>query len=537
MNDSEVDKILKEINENKNKKKEELFHNYEKKPSDTPKLKPPVIDVPLDEKPPVQAEPIKLELKKAEPEQAEKKHPEPKPEKQEVQEQPSTEQDSVLTLSEEPSGQELTEENTEQETTLETSGDNTDGEVTDENATDEENSNGVYFAEYEEEEQPQDDSKKKRNKIIIAVVCVIVIIAVALGVYFGFFYNKKTPEPETTAPTTTEQTTVPVKQTLNPLTGEAGYDESALNQRPVAVVVENEYSTAAVKPQWGISQADIVLEGESEFSTRMLMFWADYNKMPEQIGPTRSARPPFIRFSQLFDAVFIHAGLSHTAGGYVGADTVFENENVDHINLLSLSESGEYFGRDYSRTKVVEHTGYLNGTKVAKLLESKNIDTSLNMSKFTALSFNESEKKLSDTAANSVSFKWSSNCPKKASFTYDEKSGKYTTTDFDSKFGESDVAWENLIFLLDTTEYVVKENYKGSGNSETYCNYDLSGGKGMICSDGTALEIEWGVTDGKLWMKDLSGNAVSLNPGKSYIGYGSLNHGGEYSLGTSSDNN
>lgn len=525
MNDSEVDKILKEINENKNKKQKELFNKYEENQNN--KIKPLSIDVPLDEKPPVKKE-IKSEQIFDEPKQIEKKQADAKTEKMEPSPQQNTEQDSPLILSEEPQDPDFTEDNGEQETSLKTS---------DKTSADENTSDGVYFAEYDEEEMPQEDSKKKRNKIIIAAVCIVVAIAIALGVYFGFFYNKKTPEPQTTAPDTTEQSIAPVKQTLNPLTGESGYDEGALTQRPVAVVVENEYSTAAVKPQWGISQADIVLEGESEFSTRMLMLWADYNKMPKQIGPTRSARPPFIRFSQLFNAVFIHAGLSHTAGGYVGADTVFENENVDHINLLSLSESGEYFGRDYSRTKVVEHTGYLNGTKVAKLLESKNIDTNLNMSKFTALSFNENEKKLSDTAANSVSFKWSSNCPKNAEFTYDEASGKYTTSDFDSKYGKSNVAWENLIFLLDTTEYVVKENYKGSGNSETYCNYDLSGGKGMICSDGTALEIKWGVTDGKLWMKDLNGNSVSLNPGKIYIGYGSLNHGGAYSLGTSSNNN
>lgn len=527
MNDSEVDKILKEINENKNKKQEELFNKYEEKPNDKVKPKPSVIDVPLDEKPPVKKA-IKSEPIFDEPKQIEKKQEEAETEKKEQSPQQSTDKDSPLILSEEPQNPNFAEDNSEQEMPLKTSESDDTDETSDETSADENASDGVYFAEYDEEEMPQEDSKKKRNKIIIAAVCIVVAIAVALGVYFGFFYNKKTPEPQTTAP---------IKQTLNPLTGEPGYDEAALTQRPVAVVVENEYSTAAVKPQWGISQADIVLEGESEFSTRMLMFWADYNKMPEQIGPTRSARPPFIRFSQLFNAVFIHAGLSHTAGGYVGADTVFENENVDHINLLSLSESGEYFGRDYSRTKVVEHTGYLNGTKVAKLLESKKIDTNLNMSKFTALSFNESEKKLSDTAANSVSFKWSSNCPKNAEFTYDEASGKYTTSDFDSKYGKSNVAWENLIFLLDTTEYVVKENYKGSGNSETYCNYDLSGGKGMICSDGTALEIQWGVTDGKLWMKDLSGNSVSLNPGKIYIGYGSSNHGGAYSLGVSSDNN
>ena len=49
------------------------------------------------------------------------------------------------------------------------------------------------------------DSKKK---VIIAVVAVIAVIAIAVGVYFGFFHNKKTEEPQTTqAPQTTQSTT------------------------------------------------------------------------------------------------------------------------------------------------------------------------------------------------------------------------------------------------------------------------------------------------------------------------------------------
>lgn len=511
MNENEVEQILKEINNNKMKKQQELFSNTAEQPKEE---KEPVIDVPFD-----------TELPKPEPEQ------ETQVEKEEVAEPQLELHEQELTEEPQPDEEQETDEEDEEQVAEDSQSE--EQEDTQEEAEENE-ADGVYFAEYEEEE-PEPEASDKRNKIIIAAVCVVVAVAVALGVYFGFFHNKQTEEPSTEQPTVTQGVTVAEPKTLNPLTGEAGYDESALSKKPVAVVVENEYSTAAVKPQWGIAQADIVMEGESEFSTRMLMFWADYNKMPKQIGPTRSARPPFIRFSQLFNAVFIHAGLSRTAGGYVGADTVFENENVDHINLLSLSEGGEYFGRDYSRTKVVEHTGYLNGTKVAKLLESKNINTDLNMSKFSALSFNREEKKLSDTQAKNVSFKWSSNCPKNAKFTYDEASGKYTTSDFDSKYGKSEVAWENLIFLLDTTRYVVKENYKGSGKSETYCDYELSGGKGIICSNATAVEIQWGVTDGKLWIKDLSGNPVSLNPGKIYIGYGSSNHGGSYSISDSSD--
>lgn len=390
----------------------------------------------------------------------------------------------------------------------------------------------IYFSEMAEQ---VDDKKPKKKGKTIAIVLVVLalVVAIAVGVYFYFFNGNKQDEATTA---TKAQATEAVSETSplgpqNPLTGEAGYDESALTQRPVAVVVENEYSTSSVRPQWGLADADIVLEGESEFSTRMLLFWADYNKVPEQVGPARSARPPFIRFSQLFNAVFIHAGLSHSKDNYVGADEVFKNENVDHINLLSFSESSSYFHRDKSRTSTIEHTGCLMGAHTAEMLQKSKINLKLNESKFTKLQFNDEAKALSSNTANEVSFKWSKGyCPKLGKYTYDAEKHKYTTTDFDSKYGTSGVEWENLIFLLDETEYIVKHNYKHAGNSETYCNYNLSGGKGIVCSEGTCVEITWGVKDGKLWMKDAQGNEVKLNPGKSYIGYGSSNHGGYYEV-------
>ena len=117
-------------------------------------------------------------------------------------------------------------------------------------------------------------------------------------------------------------------------------------------------------------------------------------------------------------------------------------------------------------------------------------------------------------------------------FSYDESTHKYVTEDFDSRFGESGVQFENLIFLLADTEYIVNADYKG-GQGETYCDYDLQGGgTGTVISEGYALDITWGVTDGKLWMKGSDGNSISLNAGKSYIGYGSNNYGGGLALNT-----
>lgn len=394
----------------------------------------------------------------------------------------------------------------------------------------------------QEYEEITDTKSKKNKKPLIIAVIIIVIIALAAGIYFGFFYNKGTEDKQQpksgkiTVEAAVEEETGP----FNPLTGEAGYNAEAVGQRPVAVVVENEYSTESVRPQWGIADADIVMEGESEYSTRLLLLWADYTAVPEQVGPTRSARPPFIRFGELFDSIFIHAGLSRSKGNYVGADTVFQEDDVDHINLLSYTEDGTYFGRDYDRTSTVEHTGFLNGTNLAALIEENEFTTTIDESSFTALDFNQEAQPLSDISATAVNFNWSDvystgKCPKTGHFTYDSEGGYYTTTDFDSDYGTADLQFENLIFLLDETEYIVKENYKSAGNSEVYCDYKLAGGDGKVLSEGTVIDITWGVENGKLWMKDSSGNSVTLNPGKSYIGYGSSNNGGSITVNPDSE--
>lgn len=385
-----------------------------------------------------------------------------------------------------------------------------------------------------EEDEAQDDDDKKGGKppkkVIIAIVAVVVAIAVGIAV-FAMTRNKENPEQPKQSITQETTTEAPVIETAkNPFTGEAEYNEVAVGKRPVAVVVENEYSTEAVRPQWALADADIVLEGESEFSTRLLLFWADYTKVPSKVGPARSARPPFIHFSQLFDSIFIHAGLSKSKGNYVGANTVFTNENIDHVNLLA--ESSTFFDRDNSRHTAIEHTGYLKGENVPDLISKKGFRTEAKESKFTSLSFYDEETKLSDTVANKVEFRWTTkgNCPKKGHYYYDSTSKTYKTTDFDSKYGESGASWKNLVFLLDQTQYVVKENYKGKGSSETYCDYKLSGGKGAVLSEGTYVDITWGVTNGKLWMKDASGKEIKLNVGKTYIGYGSENYGGTITI-------
>ena len=354
---------------------------------------------------------------------------------------------------------------------------------------------------------------------------------------------------------------VPQVPPHNPLTGayaEDGFDTAALDRRIAAFVVEN---TPDARPQWGMTDPDynpdLVLQGEVEGGiTRMLWFYADYEKLPEIIGPTRSARPPFIKFSELFDAIFIHWGMSHSSGDYVGANKIFEWHGVDHIDQMYLDDQEGMYGRDQTRDVAVEHTGIIYGDKVAATIKNEGIRTTPN--EYTTLYFNDEPGPVSETPATTVNVRYSEVAMEGMTWKYNEEDEMYHTDAFDNDF-----ARDNLLVLTDDTEYITKENYQMTGGSVTYCNYEFNGGLAKLYSKGTVKEIEWTVEDGKLILKDPSvdieeakkdkeSNAIiitpepqegedeeaaaarayavqPLNKGKTWIGWISRNNGGSVS--------
>jgi hypothetical protein len=250
---------------------------------------------------------------------------------------------------------------------------------------------------------------------------------------------------------------------------------------------------------------DIILQGEVEGGiTRTLWLYADYEKLPEIIGPTRSARPPFVKFSELFDSIFIHWGMSHSKGDYVGAKTVFRRDKVDHIDQMSLDDQEGLYGRDTSRAVNVEHRGIIYGDKVAATIKNEGFRTE--PKEYTKLCFNRVTEPVSETAAANVGVKYSERAFEDTYWTYNEEDGMYHTSNF-----ENDLARENLLVLSDETEYITKEGYAGPGStgSVTYCDYKLKEGDGKLFSKGTVKDIKWRVVDGKLELIDPSTDAAT----------------------------
>ena len=367
----------------------------------------------------------------------------------------------------------------------------------------------------------------KKRLLCIAILSILILALLAVS---GCSKKEPVEEPvveeeEVVEEEVVEEEVPPVEtlsETVNYFTGEPRSVTGPLT-RPAAVVIENSYYA---RPQWGMDDEtlppDIILEGEVEGGiTRMLWFYADYTNMPDQIGPLRSARPPYIRFSEFFDSIYIHWGLSHSKGDYVGADKVFRDDEVDHIG-----DGGDVglYGRDNSRDVDIEHTGIMYCDLLPEAIEDLEFRTEIDMDSFTILKFNGAPEDIGGNPCSKVTLVFS-DVTASAEWYYNEESKKYTSEDY-----QNDVARDNILVLMDNTEYVYKDNYGGSGSGLSYCDYLFDGGKGIYANQGKSIDITWKVEEGKLVLLNASGEPLLLNPGKTWIGWGSANNGGSITV-------
>lgn len=348
-----------------------------------------------------------------------------------------------------------------------------------------------------------------KAKRILAVILAAVIALTLFGCS-----AKSDKAPTKVSESTTETTTKPVPVN-NPFTGEDDFSSKAVGVRPVAIVVEN---LSPARPQWGITSPDIIVEGEVEGGiSRMLWLYADCNSVPEKVGPLRSARPSYVKFSKLFDAVFIHWGGSHSKGDYVGGYETIKKEKVDDIDGMN---GGKLFGRDTTRRVSSEHRGILNGKNIASTIKSKKYRTTINESNFTRFTFNDDIKDAGTESASGVNVTFSNRTDTRK-FTYSTSDKKYHTNDW-----KTDVKFQNVIVLMAKSTYITTP-YKGS--TTTYLNYTLSEGNGYYASNGKIAPIKWSAKDGQLNLTDAEGKTLALNKGKSYIGLASSNNSGKVS--------
>ncbi len=344
---------------------------------------------------------------------------------------------------------------------------------------------------------------KLRKNSIFKTLALTLALFIIIGAFAGCGKPKEDETTTVAPPTTAAPATEPyLTGNINPLTGEANYPSELLNNRPVMISVENHKDA---RPQWGITDADIVWEMEAEGGiTRMLLMFADSSRIPEQVGPTRSARHYFVELVEGFDAIFVHFG------GSPQAYTALDNHGTDHID--GMSDSGA-FSRDNSRNVSSEHRAYTTGDKVVNAIENKGFRTTLESDYLDPFKFSTAPRKLSGGECTQMVVDFSNYAT--YTYSYNAEDNLYYSSLNGNNFNDSDGNQQNFSNLLIC--YVGKTSL---GDSKGRISLDLSEGHGVYVSNGTYEEITWKKGDYSDMMKfyDSNGNELALNTGRTYIG-------------------
>lgn len=348
----------------------------------------------------------------------------------------------------------------------------------------------------------------RKNHLFRKSVSLIMAMLFILGTFTGC--GDKGEETSTTAPATT-QAVAPapdapsglyVTGNYNPLTGEGNYSEDLINNRPVFVSVENHYDA---RPQWGITSADIVWELPAEGDiTRMLLMFADASRLPDKIGPTRSARHYFIEIVEGYDAILVHFGGSPQA---YSAISQYGTSNLDGMSL------GSYFSRDNSRDVAIEHRAYTTQEKIMSAIDNYDVRTTIEDGYKNPFTFYSSTQSLSGGACTQFTVPFSSSTT--YTLTYNETDKVYYSSLGSNPFMDDNGTQQNftnVIVCYVDVSYI-------AGDSKGRKSLDLSSGEGYCFTNGTYEQISWEKGDYEDTMNfyGANGEELALNVGRTYV--------------------
>ena len=350
---------------------------------------------------------------------------------------------------------------------------------------------------------------RHKNKFTKALSLMLALIFIA-SAFTGCGGDKNTEESTTEAPQNDIiENNEPIDTAIrNPLTGEADYDEALLNNKPVFVVVEN---SAAGRPQWGLTSSDMVFEMVAEGGiARMLLVYSDLSRLPDKIGPVRSARNYFVNIVEGFGGAFIHFG------GPPNAYAALTDNGT--VRMDGLANDGTYFKRDSGRLSAgvsKEHTAYTSKDMATDYFTKNNLDLTIEDAYKKPFKFNADTQKLSGGDCTEFTFVLSSGY--KYTYTLNEEDNRYYSTLNGSKFVDSEGNQQNFdnVIICYTSIYPLDD-----GTNDKRVVIELNEGSGVYVSNGTYENITWkkGGTENVLKFYGADGEELKLNIGRTYVG-------------------
>lgn len=279
-------------------------------------------------------------------------------------------------------------------------------------------------------------------------------------------------------------------------------DESLKNQRPIAVMVDNE-STAL--PHYGVTEADVVYEIMNSTAngriTRLMCVVKDWGNI-KQFGSVRSTRPTNIMLAAEWNAVLCHDGgpfyindwlakpySNNFSGGFARVNNGKSREFTEYICTGDLDKkfSASKYSTEYNEHYAGPHYQFaksevtLDGEK-----DCKNI----------SLPFPHNSSKL----------------------TYNESTGTYDYSEYgkahkDPLHDNKQLTFKNVILQNTTFSQLDEHGY-------LIYNAIDSGRDAYYITNGKAKEVIWikpGEKDITIYLDKETGEQIEINTGKTYV--------------------
>lgn len=287
-----------------------------------------------------------------------------------------------------------------------------------------------------------------------------------------------------------------------PLTG-LPVEASTLDQRPIAVMLDNHVSA---RFQSGLSDADVVYEvlAEGSITRYMAVF---QSRLPDVIGPVRSARPYYIQLALSYNPLYVHVG---------GSDQAF----IDIKRLQMADIDGMKAGSDvYYRTdhKSIPHNMYTSYKGITTEQNRRNYSEKVT---YEGLSIKSDYQAIEGDKADYLKVTYKSPTDK-------DKLGYYIEFKYDTETkaykryvnGQAQKDETTGIHLEADNILVLKADHKildSAGRREV----DVVGqGLGYYLNQGVSMKIIWVKSEGTSATTyfDEDKNEIFLNPGITWV--------------------
>ena len=283
-------------------------------------------------------------------------------------------------------------------------------------------------------------------------------------------------------------------------------DESLKNQRPIAVMVDNE---SIALPHYGLSQADVVYEMMNSTLngriTRFMVLVKDWENI-KQLGSIRSVRPTNVLIASEWNAVICHDG------GPFYVDQYMADPSVDNF-------SGTFSRVDNGKSR--EYTEYILPGDLDKNFENSGVSKEYTSTYEGAHYQFASEKNPVDlsSASDSIDAK-TVNMPyphNKSMLEYNEDDQLY----YYSEYGKPHVDPGNDNKQLSFKNVLIQSCLYTQYDEHGYMIFNCIGQDiGYYLTNGKAIPITWtkeSMTSPTRYY-DADGNEIKINTGKTYVG-------------------